>query len=73
MAITNLRPDKSLKTGLEVVDAAVVELGHLVKQLLVLGFEIFPDWSQLLSSLGWGDERKQKIRSSAVISSFYCT
>lgn len=64
---TNLRPDKSLKAGLEVVDAALVELGHLVQQLLVLGLEVFPDRSELLSSLGCGGGgSKQKNGSPAV-------
>lgn len=63
--ITNLRPDESLKAGLEVVDAALVELGHLVQQLLVLGLEVFPDRSELLSSLGgrvWRGREQTKER-----------
>lgn len=68
--ITNLRPDESLKAGLEVVDAALVELGHLVQQLLVLGLEVFPDRSELLSSLGGvgcgGGGSKQKNGSPSV-------
>ena len=55
--ITNLRPDESLEAGLEVVDAAVVELGHLVQQLLVLGLKVLPDRSELLSGLGCGRGR----------------
>lgn len=58
IGISNLRPDESLKAGLEVVDAAVVELGHLVEQLLVLGLEVFPDWSELLSGLGCGANKR---------------
>lgn len=55
--ITNLCPDESLKARLEVVDTAVVELGHLVKKLLVLDLKVFLDWSELLSGLGCGGER----------------
>lgn len=58
--ITNLRPDESLKAGLEVVDAAVVELGHLVQQLLVLGLKVFPDRPELLSGLGCGEREETK-------------
>lgn len=32
---TNLCTDEGLEAGLEVIDAAVVELGHLVQKLLV--------------------------------------
>lgn len=49
--VHNLCPNESLKAGLEVVDAALVELGHLIQQLLVFGLEVFPDWSELLSGL----------------------
>lgn len=42
---------QSLKAGLKVVDAAVVELGHLVQQLLVLGFKVFPDRLQFFPGL----------------------
>ena len=59
--VTNLRPDESLKAGLEVVDAAVVELGHLVQQLLVLGLEVVPDRSELLSGLRCGEETKERV------------
>ena len=52
----HLRPNESLEAGLEVVDAAVVELGHLVQQLLVLGFKVVPDRPQLIFSLVAGEE-----------------
>ncbi len=42
---------QSLKAGLKVVDAAVVELGHLVQQLLVLRFKVFSDGLQLFPGL----------------------
>lgn len=51
MEVTNLRPDESLEAGLEVVDAALVELGHLVQELLVLGLEVIFDWSEFLFCL----------------------
>lgn len=50
--ISNLCPDESLKARLEVVNTAVVELGHLVKQLLVLDLKVFLDRSEFLSGLG---------------------
>lgn len=52
--VTNLCPNESLETGLEVVDAAVVEFGHFIQQLLVLGLKVFPDRSELLSGLMCG-------------------
>lgn len=58
--VTNLCPDERLKAGLEVVDAAVVELGHLIQQLLVFSFKVFPDWSELLSGLECAREREDK-------------
>lgn len=58
--VTNLRPNESLKAGLEVVNAAVVEFGHLVQQLLVFGLKVFPDWPELFSGLGCGGERGNK-------------
>lgn len=42
---------QSLKAGLKVVDAAVVELGHLIQQLLVLCFKVFPDRLQFFPGL----------------------
>lgn len=69
--VTNLRPDEGLKAGLEVVNAAVVELGHLIQQLLVFGLKVFPDRSELLSGLGcgvgWGDIRRGHQRSLSVV------
>lgn len=47
----HLGPDKRLEARLKVVDAAVVKFGHLVQQLLILGFEILPDWPQLFPCL----------------------
>lgn len=71
--VTNLCPDESLKAWLEVVDAAVVELGHLIEQLLVLDLKVFLDWSELLSGLECGGKRRNK--TMAIISSHmlqYC-
>lgn len=59
MVLTNLCPDESLKAGLEVVDAAVVELGHLIQQLLVFSLKVFPDWSELLSGLRCEKKREE--------------
>lgn len=62
----NLRPDESLKAGLKVVNAAVVELGHLVQQLLVLGLKVFPDRPELLFGLrgaGRTEETNKKKRT----------
>lgn len=56
---TNLRSDERLKAGLEVVDAAVVELGHLVQQLLVLGLKVFLDRSELFFGLGCGGAKER--------------
>lgn len=58
--VTNLCPNESLEAGLEVVDAAVVEFGHFVQQLLVLGLEVLPDRSELLSGLTRGRGRGNK-------------
>lgn len=61
MEVTNLCPDESLEAGLEVVDAALVELGHLVQELLVLGLEVIFDRSEFLFCLWCRRERaKQK-------------
>lgn len=49
--VTHLSPDESLEAGLEVVDAALVELGHLVQQLLVLGLKVVLDRPELLTGL----------------------
>lgn len=72
MGLTNLRPDESLKAGLEVVDAAVVELGHLIQQLLVFSLKVFPDWSELLSGLRCEKKgRSQKNRPPVVTIQFW--
>lgn len=57
---TNLCSDERLKAGLEVVDATVVELGHLIQQLLVLDLKIVPDRSKLLFGLQCGGEKRNR-------------
>lgn len=59
-SFTNLSTDKSLKAGLEVVDATLVEFGHLVQQLLVLGLEVLLDWLQLFFCLECGGKMRNK-------------
>lgn len=48
---TYLRPDQSLEAGLEEVNAAVVEPGHLLQELLVLGLKVLSHRPQLLTGL----------------------
>lgn len=52
--VTHLSSDQGLEAGLEVVDAALVELGHLVQQLLVLGLKVVLDRPELLAGLKVG-------------------
>lgn len=70
-AFTDLSSDESLKTGLEVVYAAVVEFGHLVEQLLVLSLKVFLDWPKLFPGLRCEEERGKKKRS-VTVASFIC-
>lgn len=60
-SIAHLCPDECLKAGLKVVDAAVVELGHLIQQLLVLRFKVLPDWSQLLPGLDSSGQTEDRL------------
>lgn len=64
-SIAHLCPDECLKAGLKVVDAAVVELGHLIQQLLVLRFKVLPDWSQLLPGLAGGKPKTSTKHTSS--------
>lgn len=50
-ASPHLGPDQGLEAGLEVVKSAAIEPRHLIQELFVLGFEVFPDRPQLLSGL----------------------
>lgn len=54
---TDLSSNQSLKAGLEIVDATVIEFGHLLQQLLVLSLKVFLDWSELFSGLRCEEER----------------
>lgn len=63
--IAHLCTDECLKAGLKVVDAAVVELGHLIQQLLVLRFKVLPDWSQLLPGLAGGKPKTSTKHTSS--------
>lgn len=67
--MTDLSSYKSLKTGLEVVYAAVVEFGHLLEQLLVLSLKVFLDWSELFPGLRCEEERE---KGSLSVASFIC-
>lgn len=60
---TDLSSNQSLEAGLEVVDATVVELGHLLQQLLVLGLKVFLDRPELFSGLRCGEERGHLFKS----------
>lgn len=66
---TDLSSDKSLKTGLEVVYATVVEFGHLLEQLLVLSLKVFLDWSKLFPGLRCEEERE---KCSVTLASSIC-
>lgn len=55
---TDLSSDKSLKAGLEVVYATVVEFGHLLEQLLVLSLKVFFDWPKLFPGLRCEEKRE---------------
>lgn len=49
--MSHLCPHQRLEAGFEVIDAAAVEFGHLLQQLLVLGFKVLLHGAQLLPGL----------------------
>lgn len=62
---SHLCPHQRLEAGFEIIDAAAVEFGHLLQELLVLGFKILLDGAQLLTGLGTdrGSEPRDRDRA----------